>query len=420
MARRLTPTDAHTIMNAIAAQAIGKSALTATDTSSFVSVGETVLNTGIENVLSALTLVIGKTVIAVRPYTAKITLIQEEDTGLYTSRFRKISFYDTEAVESGWVNTDSHDKNLYNGYDNGTNGGNSVGSMWEISKQPCIEFNFGGSSVWDFQLTLTPDQLKTAFRNEGEFIAFWNGQILAKLNKIEQVKEGFNRMNLLNYIAGIYDMSTVMSGSVVNLTKEYNDFYGTSYTSAQLRTTYLASFLAFMVSQIKLYSDYLTEATKNYHWNPSKVLDGVTYDTITRQTLKEDQRLFLYSPLWKMSESLVLPQIFNDEYLKRPQAELVTYWQSQNSRASISITPAIPDISDPSEQTAGSAVALDYVVGVLFDKDALVTNFQFDGVDATPIEARKKYQNYWYHNAKNAINDFTENGIIFIMEDPTP
>lgn len=420
MARRITPTDAHTIMNAIASQALGSTALTATNTSSFVSVGETVLNTGIENVLSALTIVIGKTIVAIRPYTAKITLIQEEDTGLFTSRFRKVSFYKKDAVESGWVNTDSHDKNLYNGYDNGTNGGNSVGSMWEQDKPVAIEFNFGGSSVWDFELTLYPDQIKTAFRSEDDFMKFWNGTIVEKQNEIEYTKEGFNRMNLLNYIAGIYDLSLNMPGSVVNLTKAYNDFYGTSYTSQQLRTTYLDSFLAFMVSEIKLYSDYLEEPTANYHWSPSKTLDGTTYTTIIRQTKKEDQRLFLFDPLFKRAESLVLPQIFNPDYLARPQGELVTYWQAQNSRPSISITPAIPDVSDPSEQTTGNAVALDYVVGVLFDRDALMTNFQFDGVDATPIEARKKYQNYWYHNMKNAINDFTENGIIFIMEDPTP
>ena len=421
MARLLTPKSAYALMNAIADEALGKNAtIQAEDFSSFVSVGETVLNTGIENVIGALSLVIGKTVVAIRPYKAKITLIQEEDTGLYTTRVRKISFYQKGAVESGWVNTDTHSKNLYNGYDNGTNGGNAVGSMWEQDKPVAIEFNFGGSSVWDFELTIYPDQLKTAFRSPDEFMAFWNGTIQSKMNDIEYVKESFNRMTLLNYIAGIYDMSTVMKGSVVNLTTEYNNFYGTNYTTAQLQTTYLDSFLAFMVSEIKLYSDYLTEPTVNYHWNPSKTVDGVTYTDIIRHTSRENQRLFLYSPIWKRAESLVLPQIFNPEYLARPQAEFVTYWQNQNNRMAISVTPAIPDTSDPSEQTTGTAVALDCVIGVLFDKDACITNFQFNGADTTPMEARKKYQNTWYHNAKNAQNDFTENGVIFIMADPTP
>lgn len=255
MARLQTPKDAHTIMNALAYQATGRSNLTATDTSSFVSVGETVLATGIENVISALSIVIGRTLVAVKPYKAKITLIQQEDTGLYTSRLRKISFYDKDAKESGWVNTDSHAKNLYQGYDNGTNGGNSVGSMWEQDKPIAIEFNFGGASVWDFEMTFYEAQLKAAFRNEAEFIAFWNGTIAQKQNEIEEVKEQFNRMNLLNYMAGLIDLSAVSAGSVINLTKAYNDMFGTTYTNAQLTSTQLKSFLEFMVSEIKLTSD---------------------------------------------------------------------------------------------------------------------------------------------------------------------
>ena len=60
---------------------------------------------------------------------------------------------------------------------------------------------------------------------------------------------------------------------------------------------------------------------------------------------------------------------------------------------------------------------MDYVVGILFDRDAIITNFQFEGANTTPIEARKKYRNTWFHNQKNAINDFTENAILFIMKD---
>ena len=113
MARTLTPMDAHTIMNLLVQEATGQTGLTVVDSSTFVSAGETVLNTGIENTLNALSIVIGKTIVAVRPYTAKIALIQEESTGLYTNRLRKISFYDKGSKEAGWVNTNAHNRNLY-------------------------------------------------------------------------------------------------------------------------------------------------------------------------------------------------------------------------------------------------------------------------------------------------------------------
>lgn len=416
MARLLTPTDAHTIMNALAYQATGRSNLTATDTSSFVSVGETVLATGIENVCSALSIVIGRTMVAVKPYKAKIRLIQEEDTGLYTSRLRKISFYDKDAVESGWVNTNTTPKNLYNGYDNGTNGGNSVGSMWQQDKPIAIEFNFGGSDVWDFEMTFYEAQLKAAFRNEQEFIAFWNGTIVQKQNEIEQTKEAFNRMNMLNYMAGLLALQAVNSTSVINLTKGYNDMFGTSYTNEQLLSTHLKSFLEYMVSEFKLTSDFLEERTNKYHWNPSKTVDGVTYTNILRHTPKADQRFFYYKPIFERAKAMVMPEIFNDEYLKLEQGEGVTYWQSTSDRMSIDITPAIPNTTNPAQQTTGARQQAK-VIGFLFDKDALITNFQFEGADTTPLEARKKYRNTWYHNAKNAINDFTENAVLMIMDD---
>ena len=73
MARALTPQDCHVIMNSLVEEATGQQAsIVATDTSSFVAAGETVLNTGVENTLNALSIVLGRTFMAVRPYQAKL------------------------------------------------------------------------------------------------------------------------------------------------------------------------------------------------------------------------------------------------------------------------------------------------------------------------------------------------------------
>lgn len=410
MAKMITPVDAHTIMNLLVNQATGKTALTSTDLSSFVSAGETVLNTGIENTLDSLTTVFGRTIVAARPYSAKLTLIQEIDTGLYSNRIRKISFYDKGTKEAGWVNTDTHSKNLYNGYDNGSNGGDSVASMWEQDKPVAIEFHFGGSNVFDFEITFYRDQLKAAFTSPEAFADFWNGTLVAKQNEIEKAKEEKNRMTLLNYMAGLYDM-----GQAVDMVSAFNTKYGTSYTGSQLRSTYLKDFLAFFVAEVKKYSNYFEELSIDYHWNPSVTRDGVTYTSLLRHTTKADQKLILFKDLYIDAEAQVLPQIFHPDGLKIENYEGVTYWQSNRTRAGISITPAIPDTTDPANQKAGNAVSLSYVLGVLFDRDACVTNFQFDGVDSTPMEARKKYWNTWMHDMFNSINDFTEKGILFYM-----
>ena len=72
MARTYTPKDAYSLMNALVKQATGQQSVTATDTSSFVSAGELVMATGTENVLNALSILIGRTFMAVRPYGAKL------------------------------------------------------------------------------------------------------------------------------------------------------------------------------------------------------------------------------------------------------------------------------------------------------------------------------------------------------------
>ena len=110
------------------------------------------------------------------------------------------------------------------------------------------------------------------------------------------------------------DMGGIMPGAVKNLTKEFNDFYGTSYTSAQLRSTYLKDFLAFMVATIKEDSDFMTERSVQRHYAASKTVDGVQY-SILRHTPRDLQRLLLFSPLFRKAEALVLPEIFNPDYL---------------------------------------------------------------------------------------------------------
>ena len=416
MARSLTARDAHAIINSVAKQATGQTTLTATDASSFVSVGETILATGMENTLNALSIVLGKTFMAVRPYSAKLNIINAEDSNLYNTRKRKISFYSKNALESGDWNTQLN-TNLADGYDNGSNGGTSTASMWEQHQPIALEMNFAGQSVWEDSITRYENQVKQAFRSEDEFIAFISGVMTEKENDIESQKEAFNRMNLLNYVSGLYDMSAGNYGPrAIDLVAGYNAKFGTSYTGSQLRTTYLKSFLEYFISVFKYESDMMEERSLRNHWSPTKTVGGDTYD-ILRHTPKADQRAILYNPLFIDAEAMVMPEIFNDRYLKLNQGERINFWQSQDTPAGISFTPAIPDAAGTNngEQTSGAAVALDYVVGVLYDKDALVTDFQFEAANATPLEARKRYYNIWWSFSKNAINDFTENGILFYM-----
>lgn len=410
MGRVLTTKDAYSIINAIAAEQFGKNAsIQAVDSSTFVSVGETLLAAGTENVLNSMSLLMGKTYAASRPYKAKLALIRTLSTGEYTHRLRKISYYSKSAVADGASNTDLN-TNFANGYDNGTNSGSSVASMWVQSAPEVAEFNFGGSSEWQYPITKYENQLKIAFRNEEEFLTFWEGYMTECSNDMESENEAFRRMTLLNYVAGLYDMNTA-SGSVVDLTTGFNTKYGTNYTRAQLLTTYFTEFLQYLVATVKTISTEFENRDVKYHWPVTNSSGNV----ILRHTPKSKQKLILLDEFWVNAEAQVKSAIFNPQYLNIENFETIDYWQNVNDKSAIKVTPAIPDTSDPTEQTAGSQVSLPYVLGVLFDTDALMVDFQFENAYTTPIEARKHYMNTWYTFAKNAINDFTEKGVLFIM-----
>ena len=88
--------QAYTLINAIHAQATGDSSLTATDTASFTSVAQATLAAGYEPVLNAITQVLNRTLIAVRPYSRKFAGLEVsgERWGAIT---RKINFADRAA-----------------------------------------------------------------------------------------------------------------------------------------------------------------------------------------------------------------------------------------------------------------------------------------------------------------------------------
>lgn len=432
--------DASALLNAIAKDALGMTTNQVHALGDFVSVGESVLATGTEQVLKSIATVLGKRIIGVRPYTAKLTLFEEEDTGLYTSRIEKTKFLARWSKESGWVNTDLYEGNIgIDGRDNTANntvGSKALGTMWEQEVPVTISYNFGGSSVWEFELTVYPDQLKAAFRNEAEFVAFFNGMLQEKRNEIERIKEAYNRMVLLNYIAGLYYLSTtpqtdggtdyLVPGGSVNLVKEYNAKYG--YTGDNKKTVadllgpqYIDDFMKFLAGFITKLSDHMEEESTEYHLDVYKTIGDNTFKLINH-TPKSEQRLMLFKDIMTDAKTMVFPTIFNPEYLDIKNYEGIDFWQSRNDRMHVKVKPAVPTLSSGvlgTQTTTANAVDVPYVVGVLFDKEAIKTNFQFDGADVSPMEARKRYQNTWYHNMKNSMVDYCENGCLLYMADET-
>lgn len=420
MARSLTPRDGYAIMTQIARQATGQDAYAAVNASTFISAGETVLSTGMENTYNAVNLVLGRLVVAVRAYKGKFATIQAADSGAYSDRIRKISYYSKDALPSGYFNTDLN-TNLAEGYTSGDNGGVSTKSQWEQHQAMPLEMNFAGSTTWQDCITQYENQVKKAFSNVNDFIAFVEGYLQEHANDIETQKETFRRMTFISKMASIYDYAVnenVVPEAAVNLTAAFNAKYLTSYSTAQLKSTYLKEFAQFAISRIKTDSNRLTHRSARYHNPMEKTVGGVKYH-ILRHTPKKDQKLVLYGPLITDVEATVMPEIFGPNYMDLGQNfETVDFWQTEDGTNDMGINfqTAIYDAATGQQKT-GAVVKLDNVVGMLFDRDAVLTDFQLEVAHTTPIEARKGYRNTWLTFAKNAINDPTENAILYYMAD---
>ena len=405
MANTFTPTDVYGIVNAMAADMFGgNAALTAIDTTTFQTIGEHMLRTGYTNTLDALSNVIGRTVIAVRRYNGRFKLIMRTPAE-WGGIERKISFYAKPLQASGNYNTDLAGTQL--------DDGSSI-DHYVISKKYPLEINFCGVKTLEYEDTTFISQLKLAFRDESAFSDFVSGKLVDIANDIESKIEAENRLMVLNAIGSTYNVGATRQK--VNLTSEFNAKYLTSYTTAQLLTTYLADFVAFMVARIQGDMELMRDRNELFHIYPARNDDAGNALQLLRHTPPEMRRLILYMPLIRDEEKNVFPSLFNASYLRLENYEGVEYWQNPNVPMGVDIEPNQLNVST-GQSTDGSQVQLDNVVGLLFDRDALEMSIKHESALTTPVNARGEYYNTYYHWSMMYKQDQTENMILYYMAD---
>lgn len=399
------PKDVYAIVNQMISEMTGgKAQITAVDTSSFVAVGEMALSLGLESTLSALTNMIGRTFIAIRPYRGRFSSVERnnQEWGLVQ---RKISYFTSDFGPTSSWNTDLNPDQLKDG--------KSV-DMYTINKQYPMQMYFNGFTTLQKDVTVFRNQLKTAFQNESEFSQFFYGLSVEVQNDIEMMREAENRATVLNHIGAIRNVGN--DAMNVNLTKEFNAARVTNYTTNELLTTHLQEFLSFLVSRIKTDSDLMECNSEIYHLTPKAVDDSGAALHLLRHTPKSKQKLLLYQPLINDATSWVYPAIFGPGYLSFGSYEGVNYWQNIRNKSAINVTPKQFDV-DTGRAVTGEGVALGYVVGLLYDIDALGTTYMQESVDVAPYNTRGKYWNTTYNWVKRFQNDLTENAILYYMSD---
>lgn len=385
-----------TVLTSIVSQATGKTALTATDTSSFVSVAKLGLESGYDPLSTAISQVLSKTIFSVRPYSRKFASI-EKDPIRWGNHVRKINFTDSGFEEDDRIK-------LADGY--------SIDQQ-VVKKPAVVQTNFYGENVYQKHITIYKDQLDVAFSSPEEFGRFVTGVMQTVDDELEQARENTARATISNLIGGHYlmDSGSITNGTCVcHLITEYNAYTGSSITAADVfAPNIFPDFARWLYGRIATLSRMMQERSANYH-----LASINSSPSIMRHTPVENQRLFMLAQPMDQIGSNVLSTTFNDQYLRMIPREDVTFWQSINAPASINLTAGY--ISALGAATSGSASLSGIVMGVLFDEEAAGYTLVNQWANPAPFNARGGYTNYFWHETQRFYNDFSENCVVLLLD----
>lgn len=388
-------TDVYQIVNNVNKQITGQTALTAVDATTFVAVGNQIMQGSTDNIYRAVANTWSATLWAARAYVSGVMKSVEVVEEQWGAVMRKVSFLPLDFEKSNNWNTDIDNTQL--------DDGQSI-NPFPIRKAKPVSFYFQGSKTLQSHITHFRDELESALESPAQFDQWYYAKMVEYWNDMETKDETERRLIVLNFMAGAYDMSS----SVLDLTVSYNSAHGTSHTRDDLLTTYGADFRKWAAAEIRQATKSMQDRTALFHAN-------VTGQTILRHTPKDFQKMLLLAPFMSHTETELYSDLFNPEYLNLGVYEEVNYWQNPASPAEINIKPKILDTSTGAAAD-GNAVNLPYVVGLLYDVRALTicNKRRSSGNIYNPAG---DYTNDYLHWLKRYNNDFTENHLLIIMSD---
>ena len=367
------------------------------NTADFTSVGTTLLQGGLDPIIGALAQILDRTIFSMRVYGKKF-----EDITLDEIRWgavtRKVNFIDTAL--------DSQDDRLT------LTDGVSV-DPYVVKKPKAVSLQFYGNTVYQDSITIFRDQLDSALRDSAEFGRFISGVMTNISNKHKQIEEAEARGMLANFITGKY---LADSANCINVLQAYYDETGVTLTPADMFSlSNYTDFTRWLAGFMTTLADKLAERTQKYHMN-------ITGKELMRFTDGADLRKYISANVANYLETAVAANIYNPDRLRviTDGMRKMTFWQNIDNPYSVQATPAYLNTTTGNIDVAGSAVQVDNIIGVLFDRDALGMVKRSTWSAPSPFNPRGGYYNIFWHWTQQTYNDFTENFILLYADTVTP
>lgn len=370
-------------------QATGQSVQSPINTGEFVSVGQTLLKTGYDPAMNAISQVLARTIFSVRPYTRKFGGLFV-DSRKWGNHVRKINYLDADPVDDAGL-APANDASV---------------DPFIVSKPNIIQTNFYGRTDYERKTTVFRDQLDAAFASPDEFASFIAGQMQNVSDQIEQDHETTARATMANLIAGVAKKANPQQN--IHLLSEYNAKTGSEYTAVTIQApNVFPAFMEWVFARIASISSLMTERCVEFHTN-------LTAGNFIRHTPESKQKMFMFAPAKFETEMRVLVDAYHDSYIKNAYNEVVNFWQSIKTPDAVSALPSYL-AADGTITTETTKVDVANVFAVLMDEEAAgisVCNYDVGSI----YNPRGRYANTFWNFQDRFWNDFTENAVVFTLD----
>lgn len=378
----------YTLLNDVVKETMGETAVVQEDLTGLVELGDSISNAiGYDKYVKSLVNHIGRVIFVNRKYSGSAPSVLM-DGWEFGSILEKVSADLPDASENeSWELTD--------------------GAVYEqdIFYKPKVEAKFFNKLVtFEIPCSFTEKQVKQSFSSAEQMNAFLS-MLYNEIDKAMTVNIDNLIMRTINNMIAetVYDAygsnshSTASHVRAVNLLYEYNTAHGTSLTASQAITT--PEFIRYASYRMKLYADRLAKISRLFNVGGK-----------ARFTPRDLLHIVLLSEFDSSASVYLQSDTFHDELVKLPVAETVAYFQGSGTDYSLDDTATV-DI----KKADGTAVKVQGILGVMFDRDALgVCNR--DRRVTTHYNAKAEFYNNFYKFDAEFFNDLNENFVVFFME----
>ena len=385
-------TQLHELVNAVAQEVLGETAVVNNDLSNVVDIGKEIINTeNVDNYVKKLVNHIGKVVFSNRLYKGGVPSVFM-DKWEFGSILEKITADLPHATENKtWE------------LENGVDYSPDVFYKPEIS----VKF-FNSKTTFEIPLSFTEKQVKESFSSAEQLNGFVSMLTVSVENAMTVKLDGLIMRTIANMIGEtmVNDLDSGKDGTLeklengsirsVNLLAMFNKGLTKKLTKDQALQN--ADFIRFATYQISLYSDRMSRISKLFNVGGKE-----------KFTPKDLQHIVLLSDFAKASEMFLLSNTQNADKVALPNHETVPFWQGSGE------SYEFDDISKIMAKTAsGVTVNVSGILGVIFDRDALgVTNL--DRRVTTNYNPKAEFYTNFYKFDAGFYNDLNENFVVFYV-----